>query len=334
VVPLAEVDASLAPNPRSGERCADDGESAEWRAKRRGWFTTEFVHVVGAPGQAEELMVEVSSADRPQEVFAAAWDPKLPRFERYRTAFRTMASRPEMIGGLDLVGTAMRLDTVTSGALTLCEDRGFDRCAPETKIFTDRAAAFESCFSGADEEWDLLLFEDSGRCELALLDDAASPEGRREQCLCAALAGSAGRAAKPGRRSLSLHFVAPDLKNKSRPELRVLETSGNFDARLEYHTVRALKYGKEDAWTIRRFTVPGLDAARAPLSRCTVPPGVTVVAELRPTEAGLASNPRVVSGSPSPASTRCIENALTRVAWPCTDDHKDGSLRVALSWLE
>jgi hypothetical protein len=333
VVPLVDVDAKLVPHPTAGARCAHERESSERRAHDNGWFTTGFVHVLGAPDQPEELWVEISSAEQSREVLGATWDPKLPRLERYRVALRAMVSRPDLVGGLGLSGTASREDTVTTGALTLCEERDYERCAPETKTFTDRAAAFQRCFSDADETSGVLLF-DAERCELAGLDDAAGSDGRREQCLCAALTDSAGRAAKPGRRSLSLHFEALALKGKLRPELRILEASPNLDARLDYRTVRVVRDGKERANTIRRFTVPGLDDARPPLARCPVKPGVTVVAELRPSEAGLASNPRVVSGSPSPASTRCIEDALKRVAWPCTDDHKDGTLRVALSWPE
>lgn len=334
IVALAEVDAKLVPHPKGGGRCEYDEGSAARRAEREGWFTTRLVHVLGVAGQPEEMWLEVASSERTHEGFEAVWNPKLPRVERYRAVFTTMIPSPDVLGGLGLLeGTATLRDTVTIGALTLCERRTFDRCLPETKAFSDRAAAFESCFSGSDEESSALSFDSAGGCELAGLDDPGHPDGKREQCLCTALKGSAGLSAKAGRRRLELDFEAPDLKGKPRPELRILETSSNLDAHEDWHTVRSVKDGKPTS-TIRRLSLPNLDDVRAPLARCAMPRGAVVIADLQPNDAGLATKARLVAGSPSPASARCIEKALTRVAWPCTEDGKSASLRVALSWPE
>jgi hypothetical protein len=335
VLSLATVDAKLVPHPKGGGSCEYDEEFAVRRAARESWFTTRVTHVLALPGQPEELWVEVASEESSHEVFTAVWNPKLPRVERYRAAFTSMISTPEMLGGLGLLGgMATRKDAVTLGAVTLCERRMFERCDPETKLLADRAAAFEGCFSGIDEESHVLVFDGAGSCELAGLDDASLPDGRREQCLCTALKGSAGLAAKAGRRRLELGFEASDLEGKPRPELRVLETSTNLDARDEWHTIRGVKEGKTASTSIRRLSIQDLDAAQAPLARCAMPRGAVVVADLQPNDAGLVTKARLVAGAPSAASAKCIERALTRVAWPCTEDGKSASLRVAVSWPE
>ena len=334
IVALAEVDAKLVPHPKGGGHCEYDEGSAARRTEREGWFTTRLVHVLGVAGQPEEMWVEVAGSERTHEGFEAVWNPKLTRVERYRAVFTTMIPSPDVLGGLALLeGTAALRDTVTIGALTLCERRTFDRCLPETKAFSDRAAAFESCFSGSDEVSSILLFDASGGCELAGLDDPGHPDGKREQCLCAALKGSAGLTAKSGRRRLELDFEAPDLKGKVRPEVRVVETSSNLDVHADWHTVRSVKDGKPTS-TIRRLSLPNLDDVRAPLARCAMPRGAVVIADLQPNDAGLATKARLVAGSPSAANAKCIEKALTRVTWPCTEDGKSASLRVALSWPE
>jgi hypothetical protein len=133
---------------------------------------------------------------------------------------------------------------------------------------------------------------------------------------------------------LELGFEASDLKGKPRPELRVLETSTNLDARDEWHTLRGVKEGKPTSTSVRRLSIQDLDAAQAPLARCAVPRGAVVIADLQPNDAGQATKARLVVGSPSPANAKCIEKALTRVAWPCTEDGKSASLRVAVSWPE
>ena len=335
VLSLATVDAKLVPRPKGGGSCEYDEELAVRRAARESWFTARVTHVLALPGQPEELWVEVESEESSHEVFTAVWNPKLPRVERYRAAFTSMISRPEMLGGLGLLGaTATPKDTVTVGAVTLCERRVFERCDPETKSLADRAAALEGCFSGVDDEWHVLVFDGAGGCELAGLDDASLPDGRREQCLCTALKGSGGLAAKAGRRRLELGFEASDLRGKPRPELRVLETSTNLDAHDEWHTMRGVKEGKTASTSIRRLSIQDLDAAQAPLARCAMPRGAVVIADLQQNDAGQATKVRLVAGSPSAVNAKCIEKALTRVAWPCTEDGKSASLRVALSWPE
>jgi hypothetical protein len=335
VLSLATVDAKLVPRPKGGGSCEYDEEFAARRAARENWFTTRVPHVLGIAGQPEELWVEIASEESTHEVFTAVWNPKLPRVERYRAAFTSMSSSPEMLGGLGLVGaTAAPKDAVTVGSVTLCERRMFERCDPETKPLADRAAALEGCFSGVDEESHVLVFDAAGGCELAGLDDASLPEGRREQCLCTALKGSGGLAAKAGRRRLELGFEAPDLRGKPRPELRVLETSTNLDVREDWHIIRGVKEGNRTSTTIRRLSIQDLDAAQAPLARCAMPRGAVVVADLQQNDAGQATKVRLVAGSRSAASAKCIERALTRVAWPCTEDGKSASLRVALSWPE
>jgi len=236
------------------------------------------------------------------------------------------------VGGLGLMGSFVRPGSVSLGALTLCEGGSLDRCAPETKAFSDRAPAFIKCFSGADETNDDLVFEAGGACELANLDDVAGPDGARERCLCAALASPAGRAAKPGRRTLTLTFEAPDIKGKPRPELSLVDASGNLGPDADWLSVRRIKDGKPTDVSFRRLSIESLDAAGAPLARCSMPPGSVVVAELHPSSAGIVDRARIVAGAPSKPSAACIERELARVRWPCTDDAGSASLRIALRW--
>jgi hypothetical protein len=304
------------------------------RAFRKGWLTTSLIHVFGVPGKPGELWVEIKSSDRTTNTLQATWNSQLGLLDRYRAAFAAMVVHTDEGGGLGLVGgfSPAPPNAVQVGALRLCERLQLTSCAPETKAFGDQAAALTQCFSGADEVELELLFESTGSCEMAELDDVSGADGRREQCLCGALRSSAAAGAKPGRRSLSLHFEASDLAGKTRPELRALEASTNLHSASDWHDVRRTKDNKTVSRPVNRLALDGLDAARAPLARCGLATGTLLVADLGLSATGGVETVRLVSGAPSKKATACVETALKRGRWGCTEDGKAASVRVSASW--
>jgi hypothetical protein len=190
------------------------------------------------------------------------------------------------------------------------------------------------CFAGSDEAAYELLFEAGGSCEIAGLEAPNAAEAVKEGCLCGALRSSAGATGNAARRLVSVHFEALDLAKKPRPELRVIESSGNFDARDEWHSFELLNAGKRSYPSVLRLSVDNIDGQRAALARCSAKPGSAVLAELSVSAAGATSSVRLVPASPAGAFASCVVEALQHSAFACTLDGTPAKLRVAITWPE
>lgn len=332
MLPLPTVDAQLAPVTKTGTRCAYEHAPRARRAWREGWRTTELIQIAGAKGN-EKLWVEVSNEGGQELVLEGLWNPELDRLERYRAAFAAMAVLPDGGGGL-LSGTLREDEGVTVGSLALCERTPFGACAAGTEAFRDQAQALTKCFAGSAEGAYELLFEPRGSCEIAGLDAPNAAESLAEACLCSALRSSAGAPAKAERRLISVRFEAPDLARKPRPELRVLESSGNLDAREDWHRFELQKADKTSYSSVLRLSVDNLDAQRAALARCSTKPASTILAELSVSPAGATSSVRLLPGGPATAFSRCVVAALQHGAFSCTTDGNAAKLRVAITWPE
>ena len=333
VLPLPTVDQALRPVSKSGKRCAHERVRHETRARERGWMTTDVTHVAGSRGQSAQLWVQLQRGQGTERTFTAPWNPKLRLVERYWTAFRSLALGAEGTMGLlgSLAATASRKDEVRVGPLSLCESRFFAACKPSTQGLSDRAKPMTTCFQGQDEEHVRLLFEGAGKCEIVGLHAPEGAPGKLEACLCKALSTSKGAAASAGRRTLSLHYEAPDLAGKPRPELRVVEASSNLRARDDWQSRREpTADGKQRYRSVRRLAVDNVDGFAAPLARCAGKPGEIAVADIDVGEAGRIEGARVKIGAKQRAA--CIEKALRRGALSCTTDGKRAALRIAISW--
>jgi hypothetical protein len=332
IVPLVEVDAKIRPVSKSGARCAFDGTPVSRRASGNGWLTTSLMHVLGFKDQPEQLWVELSDWQGPKQTLAAPWDPKLDRVARYQRAMSVLAPLPGAgaLGGL--AGTFTPKGEVTVGELTLCQRHGFRDCVPETKLFTDRAQELAACFTGVDEERRMLIFDGAKRCEIEDLNDTTGLDGKREACLCAAFAKSAGATASKGRWRLALHYEAKDIVGKPRPEIRAVEASTNLHAEDDWHSMRHEEAGKSRYTSVRRLVVDNLDAARPALARCALPAGSLIMADVTLSEVGNVTESHVLSGAKTKRDSACVEKALSRGTFDCTNDGKPASLRVTLEW--
>lgn len=329
VLPLGEVDAKLA----AGARCAYPSTPRTRRATDAGWLATSLLHVSGFEDKPEELWVQLSGWNDVRTTLTGQWNPKLDGVNRYRSAFASLVLQPEppgLLGGLGMRGS--RANQVTVGPLTLCETQDFASCAPESRGFSDVGEQLAPCFAGADQDDRELLFEGNSRCELANLEDPNGPGGRLETCLCSAIATSQGVRAKPGRRVLSLHYEAPDLQGKPRPEVRAVDVSGNLFAEKDWSSLARQEGGKTTYASVQRLVVDNLDALRAPLSRCAGGAGSVVVGELAVNGDGTIASARVMAGAGTAAEGSCIEKALMRGALSCTNDGKPATLRIAITW--
>ena len=242
----------------------------------KGWLTTELVHVSGFEQKGEELWVQVNGWQSLELTLAAPWNPRLPRVQRYESAFASMKALPEgggLLGGLG--GRFTPRGEVRTGTLTLCQRTGFTDCAPETKAFGDQAAEIAACFAGADHERQHVIFEGASRCELEDLDDASGPGGKREACLCAAVTKSAGASASRGRSRLIVEHEAKDIAGKPRPEIRVVEASTNLHSDADWHSS-----GQKGQPPVYRLTVDNVDSVAPALARCALPAGSLVVAQV------------------------------------------------------
>lgn len=337
ILPLPEVDAKLRPVSRAtGHRCAFEGAPAARRAHDEGWLTTEILHIAGlADGPGEALWVELRGSPRAIAVtFEAPWNSRLAPVDRYRAAFAALV-RTEgggLLGGL--AGTGSYEGALREGPLTVCERRSF-ACDGGSVDWRDRAAEIAACFAGEDDVTeDVLVQGDAGArwCEVEDLHATDGRRGAREACLCRALAASTAMTRRPGRRTVRVRHEAPDLAGKPRPELRVIESSTNVHAEDDWHSMRSITQGKPQYWSVRRLVVDNLDALAAPLARCAAPPGSVIVADLEIREDGVPLGGKVISGAPAPEVAACVENALTRGAFLCTNDGKPARVRVAMEW--
>ncbi|UQA59796.1 hypothetical protein [Polyangium aurulentum] len=332
ILPIAEVDAKLLPVSRStGHRCAFEGEPVERRAWEQEWMTTEVLHITGEKGEA----LWVGLLDGKQKVvatFEAPWSPKLGPVDRYRAAFAAFVPTdgggfPGGLGGAASLDAALR-----EGPVTVCEYHSLS-CDRGSVDWKDRAGGLAACFSGEDDVTrDVLVQGDAGtpRCEIENLDSTDSREGAREACLCRALTASAAMGTRPGRRTIRVHYEAPDLAGKPRPDLRVVEVSTNLPAEDDWHSMWLTVDGKTQYSSLRGLTIDNLEALAAPLARCAVPAGNVMVADIEVREDGTAAGGRIVSSAPDRESAACVEKALGRGAFTCTNDGKPARVRVGV----
>lgn len=337
ILPLVEVDAKLRPVTKTtGARCAYEYEPAQRRAQNQGWRTTDLLHVSGVHGQSEELWVQILGYQRIEiATWVAPWDSKLNLIDRYRSAFNLLTLQPGagLLGGLGMSGSER--GGVREGPIHVCEQKNFGECDPISSVWGDKARDLAACLAGEDDYVTHMLLQGDGpapRCEMANLDAIDGRDGPRESCLCRALLSSAGVGAKPGRRTVRVHFEAPDLAGKPRPELRVIEASTNLHSEGDYHSIRSERDGKTSYTSLRRLIVDNLDALGHPLARCAPREGGSAVVDLDARDDGGISAARVVLGLSKKTEAACVERALQRGAFTCTDDGKPAKIRLAITW--
>ncbi|MBI4957653.1 MAG: hypothetical protein HY908_36945 [Myxococcales bacterium] len=336
ILPLLELDAKLAPVSRAtGARCAFDRAPGAERARRAGWHTTDVLHVAGSDGRSDELWVRLADTDgTPVETFTAPWDATLELAARYRRAFGALAASEGagLLGGLfagDGAEGALR-----DGPVTLCEGGSFGTCAASSPAWRDRVGELAACFAGEDAAAAELLLEPGApaRCEIVDLERLEGREGARESCLCRALSTSAALGMGPERRKLRVAFEASDLAGKPRPGMRVVDATTNLESRAGWLARDRSVAGKVEHGSVRRLEIEHLDALAAPLARCTAPTGSVAVAEVAVREDGAVTGARVVGGLAAKDAVACVEQALVRGAFDCTNDGRSAELRVAIAW--
>lgn len=335
-VPLTEVDSKIRPvSAGAGAACAFSGEPAERRAREHGLLPTSILHVAGFKDKGDELWVQILRAPHLDAVtWAAPWDPRLGLMDRYKASFAALAKKEGGLGLGGLAGSGRDKDALVEGSITLCEMKYWGQCDPASASWKDKARDLSSCFAGEDDITTELLVEGTEgapRCEIADLHEAIGREGQREACLCAALGASSAMREKPGRRSLSVRFEAADLAGKPRPQIRVIDVTPNLDSEADWHSIRTERDGKAVYHSVQRLAVDNLDGLAAPLSRCAMPGGSVVVADIDVREDGVVTGARLVTSHAKKYAT-CLEKAFPRGAFACTDDGKAAKLRVAIAW--
>ena len=333
----AMVDPKLAPVSRkTGHRCAYEGEPLARRAQDEGWMTTDVMHVGLGRDPGEVLWVRLlSRGSDPDVTFEGPWNPRLGPVDRYRAAFAALVRKEDAgaIGGLMARGSEQ--NALRDGAITICEDKPFGACDPGSIDWKDSISALGACFSGEDEVSRALLVQGDGGaryCEIENLDAREGREAAREGCLCKALVGSAALGKRPGRRTIRVRYEAPELAGKVRPEIRVIEATTNLHVEEDWHSMERVVQGKKQYDPIRRLVVDNVDAIAAPLARCVAPAGSVIVADVQVREDGAPTSGKVLSGTPDRELSACIEKALGRGAFQCTNDGNDARVRVALEW--
>lgn len=337
VLAPAMVDPKLQPVSRkTGHRCAYEGEPASRRAHDEGWMTTDVMHVGLGRDPGEVLWVRLLSRGGGEEVtFEAPWNPKLGLVDRYRAAFASLARNEDAgaIGGLMARGSDV--DALREGPVTICEEKNFGQCDPGSIDWKDSAPGLQKCFTGEDDVTRELLVQGDGGaryCEIENNDAREGREATREACLCQVLVGSTALGKRPGRRTVRVRYEAPDLAGKPRPEVRVIEAATNLHSEDDWHAVEQLVEGKKQYGYVRRLVVDNVDALAAPLARCVAPTGSVIVADLQVREDGAPISGKVLTGTTDRELATCIEKALGRGAFLCTDDGNTARVRVALEW--
>jgi len=336
IVPSAEVDAKIRPVSEStGHLCAYEGEPIERRVQHRGWQFTRMLHVSGLEkGPGEELWVEIVNGLSTVTTLHGPWNSNVPRIDAYRGAFAAFVKNDALglLGGLGASGNYE--NALRDGAVTVCETKFFGSCEKSSVDWQDRVGAVAACFSGVDESTrDLLVQGDVGPyCEMENLDYPDGRDARLEACLCKTLGTSSAMAKRPGRRTIRVHYEAPDLQGKPRPEVRVVETTTNMDSEDAWHSMQSTVDGKKQYHSIRRLVVDNLDALAAPLSRCAIPRGTVSIADIEVREDGAVLGSKLVTSALDSSTQTCIEQALSRGAFNCTDDGKSARIRVAMEW--
>lgn len=336
IVPLPEVDAKIRPvSDSTGHLCAFEGEPIERRARHKGWQTTRFMHVAGlANGPGEALWVEIVEGINTVTTLEGPWNPRVPRVDAYRAAFSAFVRNDAagVLGGLGVRGSYE--NALQHGSLTICERRSFGYCEKFSSDWQDGAAAVAACFAGEDEATlDFLVQGDVGPyCEIENLDYVEGRVGGRETCVCKALGTSAALAKRPGRRTIRVHYDAPDIVGKPRPEMRVIESTTNMHVEDAWHSMESMVDGKKQYQSIRRLEVDNLDGVAPSLARCNAPAGTFVVADVDIREDGHATSGKVISPGVDKPLTTCIEQALGRGAFNCSNDGKSARVRLGMQW--
>jgi len=340
IVPLPEVDSKIRPvSSSSGHICAYEGVPVESRARYKGWEHTRIMHVSGlAPDRREQLWVEIVNGTTTVTTLVGPWNSSIPRVDAYRGAFAAFVKDDNagaLVGALGGLGVSGDQEgTASEGGVTVCEAKFFGACDASSIDWQDRIGALGVCFSGVDDTWrELLIQGDVGPyCEMENLDYADGREAKLEACLCKVLGTSTAMVKRAGRRTLRLHYEAPDLHGKPRPELRVVETSTNIDVRDDWHSITAMVAGKKQYNSVRRLEIDNLDVLAAPLSRCALPQGTLVLANLDIREDGYPVGAKVLSSGLDKQAQTCIEQNLVRGSFDCTNDGKSATVRLAIEW--
>ncbi len=338
VLPIAYFDAKLRSVSASGARCgyesyrgttADIGRVLD----QTGWLTTNTgVLYPSAESRQEEIEVDLVDRTGPHAVsFSAPWPATGDAMGRYRAGIAALQRLPETRGMLGMIGALGMSGEATAGAVRFCEHGSMGACSAESAQWKDSAPAIAACWKDdgeADARFLVGVSNDAPKCEIANLDDAGGVRGKREACVCKALLGS--NAAKRGgeRRGLTVKFLAPELEGKAKPEMRVVEVSSNLTSETDYQMMSGEKDARETR-SIHRLIAGDLDVVGARLAACGLTPSSTVIAELAVSDAGVVTSARVVGGDAGKAR-ECVEKALARATFPCTEDGKGGSVKVAM----
>jgi hypothetical protein len=336
IVPIAEVDAKIRPvSSTTGHLCAYEGVSTEKRARYKGWEQTRILHVAGMhPGPGEQLWVEIVDGMTTRTTLQGPWNPKMPRVDAYRAAFAAFVVNDggALLGGLGASGSYQ--GALHEGPVTICETKFFGACDASSVDWQDRIGLTAACFAGVDESThDLLIQGDVGPyCEMENLDYADGRNAKLEACLCKTLGTSSAMVKRPGRRTIRVHYEAPDLQGKPRPELRVVEASTNIDTADDWHSMDVMVNGKKQYQPVRRLSLENLDQLAESLSRCTIAPGTLTIADLDVREDGYVTGAKVLSSGLDKQTQTCIEQHALRGAFDCTNDGKSARVRIAIEW--
>ncbi|HVK67577.1 MAG TPA: hypothetical protein VM694_23990 [Polyangium sp.] len=334
----AMVDPKLRPvSQKTGHRCAYEGEPLSRRAHDEGWLTTDVMRISGVGRErGEVLWINLGARfGAPDVTFEGPWNPQLGLVDRYRAAFASLVrkERAGVIGGLMARGDEG--NALREGPITICEDKPWGQCDAGSVDWKDRAGSLVACFSNDDDvRRDFLVQGDAGGryCEQENLDLRDGREGAREACVCQALVSSAAMGKRPGRRTIHVRYEAPDLTGKPRPEVRVIEASTNIHVEDDWHSMDQVVDGKKRSTAVKRLVVDNVDSLAAPLARCAAPAGSVIVADLDIREDGVPVTGKVLAGTADREVSACIEKALGRGAFVCTDDGSSARVRVALAW--
>lgn len=332
VVPLADVDAKLAPVSRkTGARCAFEEAPIARATEREGWSRTSVFDVSAFEGRQAELWVVVNGFEV-HETFTAPWSADLDPIRRYEAAFASLR-RDDAAGLLGGLGSRPKYAAGSDG-VSFCEGDSFE-CAPESKSWVDQSSAIARCFEGSDESSMKLLLDASttpARCEAANLDDVGGARGKREACLCDAARASSAIGRTPKRRRLAVAFQAPDISGKPRPTVRVVEATTNVFSDSEWTSV-------DGGRSVRRLAIDGDDGIAPAITRCAAAPGSLLVLDLTLDETGHVDGVREAARTPPGSTTMtpdalgsCVDKALRGVAFACTNDGKPAAVRLELAW--
>jgi hypothetical protein len=278
--------------------------------------------------------VEIVNGTTTVTTLVGPWKPSIPRVDAYRGAFAAFVKDDNAgaLGGLGASGSDV--GATREGGVTVCETKYWGACDPSSVDWQDRAGALQVCFSGVDDtERELLIQGDVGPyCEMQNLDYAEGREAKLEACLCKVLGTSTAMVKRPGRRTIRVRYEAPDLQGKQRPELRVVEASTNIEVREDWHSIVTTVSGKKEYQSVSRLEIDNLDILAAPLSRCALPKGTMILANVDIREDGYPTGSKVLSGGLDKQAQTCVEQNLIRGSFDCTNDGKPATVRLALEW--